>query len=395
MVGSSVAGVSTPRVLDCYHHARGECRSCTWLPRPYDDQLAEKERACRALLAPWPGIRWEPTVEGGLGGFRNKAKLAVGGTSDAPTLGILDPGGRGVDLRDCALHDPRLVAAAGPLADLVVRARVTPYDVVRRRGELKHVLVTVAPDGGLLVRFVLRSEEAVTRIRKHLPWLLTRLPEARVVSVNLQPDPKAVLEGAREIVLTEQESLRVQVHDLALHLLPQSFFQTNTAVAAALYRQVADWVDEVGPASVWDLYCGVGGFALHVAAPGRRVVGVEVSAAAVESARRSAADHGLSADFVAGDAVTWVADAVTAGEPVADLVVVNPPRRGIGPRLAGLLEESRARHVVYSSCNALTLARDLEAMSSLRPVRGRVLDMFPHTAHYEVVVLLERASRPR
>nr|WP_241729144.1 23S rRNA (uracil(747)-C(5))-methyltransferase RlmC [Nocardioides zeae] len=394
-MGSGVEGVAAPRFLDCHHYARGECRSCTWLPRPYDEQLSEKERACRALLAPWPGIAWEPVVEGGLGGFRNKAKLVVGGTPEAPTLGILDPEGRGVDLRDCALHDPRLVAAADPLAELVVRARIAPYDVVRRRGELKHLLVTVAPDGGLLVRFVLRSEEAVTRIRKHLPWLLGRLPEARVVSVNLQPDPKAVLEGPREIVLTDATSLRVRVNDLDLHLLPQSFFQTNTRVAAALYRQVAEWVDEIAPASVWDLYGGVGGFALHVAAPGRRVVGVEVSGAATESARRSAADHGLAVEVVAADATTWVADAVAAGEPVADLVVVNPPRRGIGARLASLLEESGAGHVVYSSCNAVTLARDLEAMPSLRPVRGRVLDMFPHTAHYEAVVLLERAARER
>lgn len=394
MVGTGVAG-ATGRTLACYHHARGECRSCTWLPRPYDAQLSEKERAARALLAPWPGIAWEATVPGGLGGFRNKAKLAVGGTVDAPTLGILDPGGEGVDLRDCALHDPRLVAAADPLAELVARARVVPYDVVRRRGELKHLLVTVAPDGGLLVRFVLRSEEAVSRLRKHLPWLLERLPAARVVSVNLQPDPKAVLEGPREIVLTAEESLRVRVNDLDLHLLPQSFFQTNTAVAAALYRQVAAWVDEVDPASVWDLYSGVGGFALHVAAPDRSVVGVEVSAAAAESARRSAADHGLAADFVAADATGWAADRVAAAEPVADVVVVNPPRRGVGPRLAALLEASEAGHVVYSSCNAETLARDLRAMPSLRPVRGRLLDMFPHTAHYEVVVLLERAARPR
>lgn len=386
---------TTGRTLACYHHARGECRSCTWLPRPYDEQLSDKERAARALLDPWPGISWEPTVPGGLGSFRNKAKLAVGGTVDAPTLGILDPAGEGVDLRDCALHDPRLVAAADRLAELVVRARVVPYDVVQRRGELKHLLVTVAPDGGLLVRFVLRSEEAVSRIRKHLPWLLARLPEARVVSVNLQPDPKAVLEGPREIVLTAEESLRVRVNDLDLHLLPQSFFQTNTAVAAALYRQVAAWVDEVDPTSVWDLYSGVGGFALHVAAPDRSVVGVEVSAAAAESARRSAADHDLAADFVAADATGWVADRAAAAEPVADVVVVNPPRRGIGPRLATLLETSTAGHVVYSSCNAATLARDLEAMPSLRPVRGRLLDMFPHTAHYEVVVLLERAARPR
>ncbi|HEY1134528.1 MAG TPA: 23S rRNA (uracil(747)-C(5))-methyltransferase RlmC [Nocardioides sp.] len=391
MIRTEAATAGPHGVLACHHHARGECRSCTWLAVPYVRQVRDKEADCRALLADWPEIRWEPSVLGGVGGFRNKAKLAVGGTATAPTLGILDVDGAGVDLRDCALHDPRLVAAADQLAELVGRARIAPYDVVSRRGELKHLLVTVAPDGGLLVRFVLRSEEAVARIRKHLGWIREQLPQLRVLSVNLQPEHKAVLEGPREIVLTTESSLRVRVNDLDLHLLPQSFFQTNTAVAEALYRQALDWADAVMPRSVVDLYCGVGGFALHLARPGRTVTGVEVSAAAVESARRTAVAHGLAAEFVAGDATAYVAG--LAPDRVPDLVVVNPPRRGSGGELAALLETSRARHVVYSSCNAVTLARDLTAMPSLRPVRARVLDMFPHTAHYEAIVLLERRGR--
>jgi len=74
-----------------------------------------------------------------------------------------------------------------------------------------------------------------------------------------------------------------------------------------------------------------------------------------------------------------------------DLVIVNPPRRGIGPELSGWLQSSGVRHVLYSSCNAQTLAKDLDAMPSLRPVRGQLLDMFPNTAHYEVLTLLERS----
>ena len=98
-----------------------------------------------------------------------------------------------------------------------------------------------------MVRFVLRSQEPVARIRKHLPWLLDALPQLRVASVNLLPDHKAVLEGDREILLTATETLRMRVNGIDLHLRPQSFFQTNTEVAAALYRQAAAWVDELAP----------------------------------------------------------------------------------------------------------------------------------------------------
>jgi 23S rRNA (uracil747-C5)-methyltransferase len=188
---------------------------------------------------------------------------------------------------------PGVRAVLGVLAEFITTAGLTPYDVAARRGELKYLLVTDSPDGRVMVRFVLRSQEPLARLRKHLPALLQRLPQLEVVTANLLPEHKAVVEGDREIVLTESSTLSMRVNDLDLHLRPQSFFQTNTAVAAALYRQAREWTAELAPTSVWDLYCGVGGFALHCAAPGRDVVGVETSAEAVASARQSAEDAGL------------------------------------------------------------------------------------------------------
>ncbi len=373
--------------MRCHHFEAGRCRSCTLLETPYAAQVAGKARAAEALLARHPGLAWLPPVTGPQQGFRNKAKMVVAGTVAAPTLGILAPDRTGVDLRDCPLHTPGLHAALPVLAELVTLARLTPYDVPARRGELKHLLVTEAPDGGLMVRFVLRSQEPVARIRKHLPWLRETLPAVRVVSVNLQPEHKAVLEGEREIVLTDATALRMRVNGIDLRLRPQGFFQTNTPMAAALYREAAGWVDELGPASVWDLYCGVGGFALHLARPGRSVVGVEVSAEAVAGAEQSRDEAGLrDVLFVAEDATTF---ALGAGRP-PDLVVVNPPRRGIGPELARWLETSGVRHVVYSSCNVRSLVRDLEEMPSFSASRGRLFDMFPNTDHSEVLVRLDR-----
>ncbi|MDQ6526690.1 23S rRNA (uracil(747)-C(5))-methyltransferase RlmC [Nocardioides sp. LHD-245] len=383
-------------VLDCAHFAAGECRSCTWLGQPYDDQLVAKQAAARALIDR-PGLVWLPSVSGPPAGFRNKAKMVVAGTAADPTLGILGPDGAGVDLRDCALHLPGIVAALPTLAELVGRAGLTPYDVagsgpVGGRGELKHVLVTESPDGELMVRLVLRSTATEARVRKHLPWLLGALPGLRVVTINVQPEHSAVLEGEREIVLTEADTLPMRLGGITLHLRPRSFFQTNTTVAAALYREAAAWVADLAPHRVVDLYCGVGGFALHLAAPGRRVSGIEISADAIASAERSRHEAGLPGeiDFAVGDATAPEHAALLAE---ADLVVVNPPRRGLGPALARRLQESGAAHVLYSSCNPETLARDLADLTSYRPVRGRLLDMFPQTPHAEVLVLLERGDQ--
>jgi 23S rRNA (uracil747-C5)-methyltransferase len=383
-------------VLDCAHFDADRCRSCTWLGRPYDDQVLAKEQAARAMvrtvLGGRPEPRWLPPVRSRPSGFRSKAKMVVTGSVEEPNLGIWDPRRGGVDLRDCALYTPGIVAALPVLADFVTRAGLAPYDVPGRGGELKHVLVTESPDGELMVRWVLRSTEAEARIRKHLPALLAELPSLRVVTLNIQPVPAAVIEGDREIVLTDDATLTMRINGITLHLGPRSFFQTNTDVAAALYRTARSWAAGLTASRVWDLYCGVGGFALHLAAPGRRVTGIELSADAVRAAGRGRDDAGLSRErvgFAAGDATSYAATAGAEHRP--HLVVVNPPRRGLGAELAGWLEDSGVPHVLYSSCNPETLARDLAAMPSYRPVRAQLFDMFPQTAHAEVLTLLTRA----
>ncbi|MCL1869892.1 MAG: 23S rRNA (uracil(747)-C(5))-methyltransferase RlmC [Promicromonosporaceae bacterium] len=406
--------------MQCHHYDAGRCRSCTLIEVAYPTQVADKERHVRELLDPLtPHAEWLPPVTGPEGGFRNKAKMVVTGTVDAPVIGIVgrlgldeldrrgELGVHGVDLTDCPLYPAALQQAFGPLRELVTRARLQPYDLTpsrgrvtprdaATRGELKHLLVTISPAGELLVRLVLRSQEPVARLRKHLPWLQEALPNLAVLSVNLQPEHKAVLEGEHEIVLTDRQTLPMTLDvvpgGLTLHLRPQSFFQTNTQVAAALYRQAKEWVDDVAPASLWDLYCGVGGFALTCAAPGRAVTGIEISAEAVASAETTrgelAPDAMAGVRFAADDATAFALAADPADDP--ELVIVNPPRRGIGPALADRLEASSARWVLYSSCNAVTLAKDLARMPSLRAQRVRLLDMFPQTSHYEVLTLLAR-----
>ncbi|GAA2743439.1 23S rRNA (uracil(747)-C(5))-methyltransferase RlmC [Terrabacter aerolatus] len=391
--------------MQCDYFDAGRCRSCALMGVPYAVQLADRDAHCRRVLADVaPDVAWLDPAPSAESAFRNKAKLVVGGSPGAVTVGILDRDGFGTDLRHCGLYEPGLAELVPRVADLLDDLGLEPYEVPSRRGEVKHVLLTHSPGGETMLRFVLRSQKHLALLRSRLAALQSALPGVRVVSVNLQPEHKAVTEGEVELVLTEADVLTMPLADVELFLRPNSFFQTNTGVATALYRQARDWVALIDPSVVLDLYCGVGGFALQAAiASGRtdRVVrGLEIAPEAVASARRSAA--ALSAagltradlEFTVGDA-TDVAllpgvGGHGTGRPRSSLVVVNPPRRGIGPRLAAWLETSSAEHVVYSSCNVDSLARDLAAMPSLRAVEARLFDMFPQTSHHEVAVLLER-----
>ncbi len=377
--------------MRCHYFDAGLCRSCSLLETPYADQLTGKQHDAQTLLEPWGSLSWLPPVTSADQAFRNKAKLVVGGTSQQPTLGILDRQGQGIDLTDCQLYLPAISRAIPVLADLIRRADLTPYSVQKRKGELKNILVTASDSGELMVRFVLRSKKLIVALKRELPWLHEQLPQLAVVSVNLLREHVALVEGNEEIILTERTTLPMQVNDLTLHLRPQSFFQTNTEIAAALYRQGQEWVAKAQPGTLWDLYCGVGGFALHAAqvmGEGSTVTGIEVSAEAIESARRTVVEYGLDGiTFAAGDATTFALGQV---EP-PEVLVVNPPRRGIGGELAHWIEKSGIDMVIYSSCNAKSLVKDLASMSSLKPVTARVVDMFPHSTHYETIVLLQRA----
>ncbi|MFC4242025.1 23S rRNA (uracil(747)-C(5))-methyltransferase RlmC [Gryllotalpicola reticulitermitis] len=378
--------------VPCGYFDAGVCRSCSLLDVDYATQLAGKQARARELIdgfavAGTSGIDWLEPVASDTAGFRTKAKLVVGGSTEAPTLGILDRAQHGVDLEGCPIVAEPIRRALPQLSGFVTTARLVPYDIPARRGELKYLIVTANARGELMLRFVLRSTESVSRIRKHLPELQARLPQLRVVTVNLLPEHKAVLEGDEELVLTDEAALELPLDGLTLRLLPRSFVQTNEGIATRLYRTGAAWAAAVAPQTSWDLYCGVGGFALHLAvASGARVTGVELSADAVASATSAAEAAGLDANFIAADAMSWARNQ----ESAPDLVIVNPPRRGIGAELAEWLEASGVRHVLYSSCNAESLARDLAVMPSLAPVRSQLFDMFPHTAHFETLVLLTR-----
>ncbi|MDI3330301.1 MAG: methyltransferase domain-containing protein [Micrococcus sp.] len=399
--------------MQCPHFDAGECRSCPLMGVPYARQLADKQAGVRVLLDPVAGTTapdgtdlWLDPVPSAESGFRNKAKMVVTGTAAHPRLGILDPrqhprhhDGRGVDLRDCGLYEPALGAAFPHLADVITAAGLTPYDVGSRSGELKHVIITLSPDGGLMIRFVLRSTDQLPALRRAVPALLAALPHAEVVTANILPQHQALLEGEEEIHLAGDQTLAMRLNGIPLHLRPQGFFQTNTAVAARLYAEASAWLDATDAAGVWDLYCGVGGFAFQLAgvrhdggprpvgAP-RQVWGLETSADAVAAARVTAGELGVQdrVRFAVGDAT----DPAHRPPELPDAVVVNPPRRGIGADLADWLEGSGIPHVLYSSCNATTLAKDLARMPGYAPVRARLLDMFPQTGHYEVLVQLRR-----
>lgn len=371
--------------MHCPHFEAERCKSCSEIRTPYATQLRDKQQVAARALAPFGRVQWLEPVASAEFGFRNKAKMVVQGSSSAPILGIVDPAGSPLDLSDCQLYPPAFICAFGAIRAFIIQAALEPYQLDTRRGELKYLLLTEAPSGELMLRLVLRSRASEARIRKWLPKLCADLPLLKLVSLNIQPEHKAILEGDHEIILSAATALTMDVNGIPLRLGPQAFFQTNSALAAQLYAQAAAWVDEIDPNTLFDLYCGVGGFALSCAKPGRHVVGVELSASAIAAARAAAAQLALEpwVRFVAMDSGRF-------SESLPACVIVNPPRRGLDESLCAALNGAQTEHLIYSSCNIESLARDLARMPAYELKRARLFDLFPHTRHFEALTLLQR-----
>ncbi|MCW9733427.1 23S rRNA (uracil(747)-C(5))-methyltransferase RlmC [Avibacterium sp. 20-15] len=383
----------------CPHFIAGQCRSCQWLEMPYSQQLDEKKAHLVQQLVglDLSQLEWLPTYPSAQQGFRNKAKMVVSGSVERPILGILsnpnDPQSA-VDLSDCLLYPSHFAHIFHQLKIFIGRAGLVPYHITKRKGELKYILLTESQiNGTLMLRFVLRSTAKLALIQRELPQLLANLPQIKVVSLNIQPKHAAILEGEEEIFLTEQKQLEENFNQIPLFIRPQGFFQTNPKVAESLYGTAQQWIKNLPISNIWDLFCGAGGFGLHCAAilqeKGRNVqlTGIEISPSAIASASSSAEKLGLiQVKFQSLDAANF---ALVQNER-PDLLIVNPPRRGIGKELAQFLNKLQPHFILYSSCNAVSMGKDLRELSRYQAQKIQLFDMFPHTAHYEVLIFLKR-----
>ena len=365
--------------MHCALYDAGRCRSCQWLELPVSQQLADKMADLRALLADAPVAEWCAPVCGPESGFRNKAKMVVSGSVERPLLGMLHRDGAPEDLTDCPLYPQSFAPVFAALKPFIARAGLTPYNVARRRGELKYILLTESRlDGGMMLRFVLRSETKLAQLRAALPELQALLPQLQVITANIQPVHMAIMEGEREIFLTDQQALAENFNGVPLWIRPQSFFQTNPVVASRLYATARDWVRQLPVNHMWDLFCGVGGFGLHCATPDMRLTGIEIAPEAIACAKQSAAELGLhNLHFQALDSTQFA----TGEGDIPDLVLVNPPRRGIGDELCAYLSRMAPEFIIYSSCNARTMAKDIARLAGYRIERVQLFDMFTLSPH--------------
>lgn len=381
------------RETDCRAYPR--CGGCSGRHMTYEATLAAKRRQVEDCFRRIAGIGAEVLPVLGMEdpfGYRNKTSLPAGGTADEPVLGFYAPRSHAViPAAACPNAMPEANRIAAAFLDWMKRFRAEPYREDLRTGLIRHLVIRVSRAGESMVTVAANGGSL-----PHVRELTAALVPLGVVSLWLNENRAAtnVILSEKYHLIYGKETLTDTLCGLSFELSPASFFQVNPEQTEKLYRTAADFAELKPSDLLCDVYCGAGTITLTLAGRCREAVGIEIVEAAVENAKRNAVRNGVSnVSFRAGKAEELLPRMVADGlRP--DVIVVDPPRKGLDPAVIRAMAQASPDRLVYVSCNPATLARDAGMLKeegyTVRKVQP--VDMFCWTSGVETVALLTRSG---
>jgi len=367
----------------------GRCGGCLWQHLSYPAQLEAKRARVLAALGPDAKVGdVRPSPQ--LFGYRNKGKYVVGRSGDHVLLGAYAPRSHHViDTLGCRVVAPIIDEVATWVRGAAENAKLVPYHEATRAGELRYVVIREAA-GDVMIALIVAPNTPRPKL-EHVANALAKHPALRglVAITNDRRDGAIVPSGSSAQVLFGHGHLVEELASVKLEVGASEFLQVNRVQAQAMYTRVAELAGDMRGRRAVDLFAGLGGFGLHLARAGAEVIAVEIDRDAVAQLRRVAERAGLPLTTIAGDASAELA--AQLGTP--DLVVVNPPRKGLSESTRELLAAIAPPTIIYVSCGPESLGRDLDALrvQGYAPDAIEPFDLMPGTAQIETIVRLHRS----
>ena len=323
--------------------------------------------------------------------YRNKAQYPVGLGANGPVSGFYARRSHEIiDTPICEIQHPLSDKAKSIVLEYVHVLNVPVYNEKTGQGLIRHVVTKVGFNSGEIMVIIVATKTDIPKKEKLLYRLKRDIPGLASVILNVNSKPGNVIMGDQNIVLFGKDSIEDKIGDLIFEISPLSFYQVNPIQTEVLYNKAIEYANLKGDETVYDLYCGIGTIALFAAQKAKKVIGVEVEPEAIEAAKKNAARNNINnTEFHLGDVEKIAPEFYEKGEK-ADVVFIDPPRKGCDEVLLKTLVDMAPNRIVYVSCNPSTLARDLKYLTANGFAVGEVqpVDMFPWTEHVETVVLM-------
>lgn len=374
------------------------CGGCQIMHLSYEQQLRFKENKVKNLLErigklrdyemlPLIGMK-EPYY------YRNKAQFPVGKNKEGKIV-IGFYAGRThsiIDTEHCYIQHPLNEKLVHIVKQWMEKYKIEPYEEETQKGLIRHILTRVGKrTGQVMVCLVINGTK--------LPYSDALISELCAVegmtsiSININRENTNVILGNEVRALWGLPYITDYIGDICYQISPLSFYQVNPEQTQVLYRKALEFANLKEGETVWDLYCGIGTISLFLAQKAARVYGVEIVPQAIEDAKKNAAlNHMDNVEFFVGKAEEVLPREYEKNHIYADVIVVDPPRKGCDASLLDCMVKMAPKRIVYVSCDPATLARDLRVLGEkgYEVVKVQGVDMFPGTVHVETVCLLSK-----
>ncbi len=374
-----------------------QCGGCKLQHMSYEEQLKFKTGRVKAALErigkltdviihPTIGME-EPYI------YRNKVQLPIGKVGDKVEMGFYAPRShRIIPMESCGIQNETADRVMKLVKGWANKYRVEPYDEESNTGLLRHLMVRWAyKTGETMVVLVVngeelpRGEELIKALRDEVPGLVS-------IIINVNKKSTNVVLGDKNIVLWGKDTITDYIGEYRFKISPHSFFQVNPTQTVVLYEKALQYAKLSGEEVVFDAYCGTGTISLFLSAKAKKVYGVEIVPQAIENAIENAKENQVeNVEFMVGKAEEEIPRLIERGIK-AQVVVVDPPRKGCEASLLKAIAKMAPERIVYVSCDVETLARDLRMLEDMgyKTKEVQPVDMFPQTGHVEVVVKLTK-----
>ncbi len=388
------------------------CGGCKWQHVNYESQLEAKTQSVQDAFQHHGGFE-AVDVKKTIGTedtyyYRNKmefsfsagrwltpSEIASGEDFDTSfALGLHVPGNyaKVLDLTECHLQSELSTRIVNAVRELAIQSEWKPWDTRRHTGYLRHLVIRQAAKLPELMVNLVTSYVDTERTEAFAAFLKADFPEVTTFVNTINSGVAQTAFGEEAHVVFGSGIIHDKIGDLTFEIASNAFFQTNTKQAQTLYEVAIEFAELKPEDLVYDLYCGAGTITCFIAPHVKRVVGVELIDEAVQNARKNAKANGIkNVKFITGDMMKLFNPAFIKKNGRPDVLIVDPPRAGLHPKVVEQIKELAPDRFVYVSCNPMTQARDLALMADVYDVEVlQPVDLFPHTHHIESVAKLKK-----
>lgn len=387
----------------CQFHK--QCGGCQIQAMDYAKQLEFKHNKVRNNLIRIGGLEAEyvdSIMEEPVGmeipfNYRNKAQFPFGKNKEGKTITGFYAGRTHsiIENTDCALGVAENKVILEKILKYMEEEKVAPYEEEAHKGLLRHALIRKGfATGQLMVCLVINGKKLPAEDK--LVHSLLEVEGMTSISVSVNIEKTNVIMGKEIRLLYGSEQIEDEIDGITFKISPLSFYQVNPVQTERIYSQALQYADLHGEETVWDLYCGIGTISLFLARCAKQVYGVEIVPQAIDDAKENAKRNGIeNVDFYVGKAEVVLPEKYEKEGIFADVIVVDPPRKGCDEDCLSTMVQMQPKRIVYVSCDSATLARDVKYLEEhgYQLMKARIFDNFPQSVHVETVCWLSQKEK--